>query len=240
MLKNYKNRFCLCYIILNIKLLKKAIMSKKTPIPLMPWAAKHQWQIKPLNLLIISVAMAIMGIGEGLLVSAKLGNAPWTVLSQGLALQTGMSLGMAIALISVIVLLFWIPFKLKFGLGTILNVLIISFFIDFTTQSITPPEDLTTRIFFMCFGIIIFGIGTAFYLSCKLGAGPRDGLMVGICQKYGWNVGKVRTGIEVSVCGFGIWLGGTFGISTILFALSVGWIIQGTYLWLEKRFPISI
>ena len=213
-------------------------MSKKTPIPLMPWAAKHQWQIEPTNLLIISIAMAIMGIGEGLLVSAKLGNAPWTVLSQGLALQTGMSIGWAIALISVIVLLFWIPLKLKFGLGTILNVLIISFFIDQTTKWIEPPELLSTRIFYMLFGIIIFSIGTAFYLSCKLGAGPRDGLMVGICQKFGWNVGRVRTAIEISVCGFGIVMGGTFGVSTIVFALTVGWIIQGTYLLLERQFSV--
>lgn len=213
-------------------------MSKKTPIPLMPWAAKHQWQIEPANLLIISISMAIMGIGEGLLVSAKLGNAPWTVLSQGLALQTGMSIGWAIALISVIVLLFWIPFKLKFGLGTILNVLIISFFIDQTTKWVEPPELLSTRIFYMIFGIIIFSIGTAFYLSCKLGAGPRDGLMVGICQKFGWNVGRVRTAIEISVCGFGIVMGGTFGVSTIVFALTVGWIIQGTYLLLERQFSV--
>ncbi len=211
-------------------------MSKKPSIPLMPWAAKHQWQIKPTNLLIISIAMAIMGIGEGLLVSAKLGNAPWTVLSQGLALQTGMSIGWSIALISAIVLLFWIPFKLKFGLGTILNVLIISFFIDQTTEWIEQPKLLSTRIFYMLFGIIIFSIGTAFYLSCKLGAGPRDGLMVGICQKFGWNIGRVRTAIEISVCGFGIVMGGTFGVSTILFALTVGWIIQGTYLLLERRF----
>ena len=213
-------------------------MSKKPSIPLMPWAAKHQWQIKPTNLLIISIAMAIMGIGEGLLVSAKLGNAPWTVLSQGLALQTGMSIGWSIALISAIVLLFWIPFKLKFGLGTILNVLIISFFIDQTTEWIEQPNLLSNRIFYMLFGIIIFSIGTAFYLSCKLGAGPRDGLMVGICQKFGWNVGRVRTAIEISVCGFGIVMGGTFGVSTILFALTVGWIIQGTYLLLERRFSV--
>ena len=90
----------------------------------------------------------------------------------------------------------------------------------------------------MLFGIIIFSIGTAFYLSCKLGAGPRDGLMVGICQKFGWNVGRVRTAIEISVCGFGIVMGGTFGVSTILFALTVGWIIQGTYLLLERRFSV--
>lgn len=214
-------------------------MTKKTPIPLMPWSAAHQWEVKWLNLLIISVAMAIMGIGEGLMVSAKLGNAPWTVLSQGIALQIGISLGVSIALISIVVLLLWIPFKLRFGLGTILNILIIAFFADLTTRILSSPEAIFARISFMLLGIFIFGVGTAFYLSCKLGAGPRDGLMVGICQRYGWNVGKVRTAIEVSVCGFGIFLGGTFGVSTLLFAVSVGWIIQGTYMLLEKRFTAS-
>lgn len=214
-------------------------MSKKTPIPLMPWAASHQWEVKWLNLAIISIAMASMGIGEGLLVLAQFGNAPWTVLSQGIALQIGISLGVSIALISIVVLLLWIPFKLRFGLGTILNILIIAFFADLTTRILSSPEAIFARISFMLLGIFIFGVGTAFYLSCKLGAGPRDGLMVGICQRYGWNVGKVRTAIEVSVCGFGIFLGGTFGVSTLLFAVSVGWIIQGTYMLLEKRFTAS-
>lgn len=214
-------------------------MSKKSPIPLMPWAAPHQWSLKWQTLLIISVAMVFMGVGEGFLVQSKLGNAPWTVLSQGLSLQTGMSLGMAIGLISVIVLLAWIPFKLKFGLGTILNILIIAFFADLTTKTISTPPSTAGQFALMLAGLFIFGIGTAFYLSCKLGAGPRDGLMVGICQHYCWQVGRVRTAIEVSVCIFGIWLGGTFGVSTILFALSVGWIIQGCYLLLERIFPES-
>ncbi len=212
-------------------------MLKKSPIPLMPWSATYQWEINWRTLLIISIAMAIMGIGEGLLVLSQFGNAPWTVLSHGLAIQTGMSLGMAIGSISVIVLLLWIPFKLRFGLGTILNILIISFCADLTLTWLEPPAELSYRLFYMSSGLLLFGIGTAFYLSGKLGAGPRDGLMVGICQKYGWKVGFVRTAIEVSVCGFGIWLGGTFGISTILFAISVGWIIQGTYIVLEKRYP---
>lgn len=211
-------------------------MSEKSPIPLMPWSATHQWETNRRTLLIISIAMAVMGLGEGLLVLSHFGNAPWTVLSQGLAVQTGISLGMAIALISVIVLLLWIPFKLRFGLGTVLNILIIAFCADLTLAWLEPPTGLFGRLFYMVSGLLLFGIGTAFYLSCKLGAGPRDGLMVGICQKYGWKVGKVRTGIEVSVCCFGIWLGGTFGISTILFAISVGWIIQGTYHILEKYY----
>lgn len=203
----------------------------------MPWAAPHQWSLQWHTLVIISVAMALMGIGEGFLVQSQLGNAPWTVLSQGLSLQTGMSLGMAIALISVVVLLLWIPFKLRFGLGTILNILIIAIFADLTIRFVSPPETLGARFALMLCGLLIFGVGTAFYLSCKLGAGPRDGLMVGICQHYGWKVGKVRTAIEISVCFFGILLGGTFGVSTIIFALTVGWIIQGSYLLLERIFP---
>lgn len=211
-------------------------MSKKAPIPLMPWSASHQWEIKISTLTIISVAMALMGFGEGLMVLAKLGNTPWTVLSQGLSLQTGMSLGMAIGLISVVVLLLWIPFKLKFGLGTLLNILIIAICADLTVNYLPTPNEFILRLIYMSVGILLFGIGTAIYLSCKLGAGPRDGLMVGVCLRYGWNVGKVRTSIEVIVCVFGILLGGTFGISTLIFALSVGWIIQGTYLFLEKRY----
>lgn len=203
-------------------------MSRKSPIPTMPWAAAHQWQIRPLSLVVISIAMAIMGISEGLLVLANFGSSPWTVFSQGISLQTGLSIGTVIAIVSVVVLLLWIPLKLRFGLGTVLNVIIIALFVDLTVANLPAPSDLAERSLFMISGILLFGIGTTFYLSCQLGAGPRDGLMVGICQKYGWKVGVVRTTIEVSVCLLGFLLGGTVGISTVAFALGVGWIIQGT------------
>lgn len=214
-------------------------MPKKPPIPLMPWSATHQWEMKLPTLSIISVAMALMGVGEGLLVLAQLGNTPWTVLAQGLSLQMNFSLGWAIGLISVIVLLLWIPFKLKFGLGTILNIIIIALSADLAVKGIPVPEHLSLRIIYMLLGILLFSVGTAFYLSCKLGAGPRDGLMVGVCLRYGWNVGRVRTGLEVFACLGGFLLGGTFGISTIIFALSVGWGIQATYYWLEKYYAVS-
>ncbi|QLB20908.1 hypothetical protein A6B43_04880 [Vespertiliibacter pulmonis] len=203
-------------------------MSRKSPIPKMPWAAQHQWQFKPLPLIVICIAMAVMGIGDGMIVLANFGSSPWTVFAQGLSLQTGLSIGIVIGIISLVVLLLWLPLKLRFGLGTLLNVIIIAVFIDLTVYYFPVPELLIERIAFIIIGLILFGVSTTFYLSCELGAGPRDGLMVGICQKYGWRVGIVRTTIEVSACLCGYLLGGTVGISTLAFALGVGWIIQGT------------
>ncbi|OOH89115.1 hypothetical protein BMT54_07215 [Pasteurellaceae bacterium 15-036681] len=203
-------------------------MNKKSPIPKMPWSAEHQWHLKPSSLLMISFTTILMGIGEGLLVLANLGSSPWTVFSQGISLQTGLSIGVVVAIISVIVLLLWIPLKLRFGLGTVLNIFWIALFIDLTVQYIPVPETLLSRFTMMVVAILLFGISTTFYLSCQLGAGPRDGLMVGMCLKYGWRVGVVRTSIEVTVCVLGFLLGGTVGISTIAFALCVGWIIQYT------------
>ncbi|WGE32808.1 YitT family protein [Actinobacillus genomosp. 2] len=211
-------------------------MQKKSPIPLMPWSAKHQWELRFDTLLIISLTLICIGIGEGLLILANLGATPWTVLSQGLALQLNISIGTSIALISFLVLLLWIPFKLRFGLGTLLNIFFIALFADLTVNLLEKPEILIVRIIYMLTAILIFGIGTAMYLSCRLGAGPRDGLMVGICLRYGWKISIVRTSIEVFACIVGILLGGTFGISTILFALSIGWLIQITFLFLARYF----
>lgn len=206
----------------------------KAPVPVMPWTADHQWQLKPSALLVISLATILMGIGEGLLVLANLGSSPWTVFSQGIAIQTGISIGTSVAMVSVVVLLLWIPFKLRFGLGTLLNILWIALFVDLTVRFLPAPDSLALRTGLMAFGILLFGMGTTFYLSCQLGAGPRDGLMVGICLKYGWRVGVVRTGIEVTVCILGFLLGGTVGISTVAFALCVGWIIQFTLLIFQR------
>lgn len=214
-------------------------MSKKTPIPKMPWSAAHQWQCRFSSLVVISLATMLMGVGEGLLVLANLGSSPWTVLSQGIALQTGWSIGVVVALISVIVLLLWIPLKLRFGLGTLLNIAFIALLIDITVTHFPAPESLMARMGLMLAGLLLFGISTTFYLSCYLGAGPRDGLMVGICQRFGWKIGVVRTSIEVTVCLLGFLLGGTVGISTIAFALCVGWIIQYTALLFLRVNPPS-
>lgn len=209
-------------------------MNKKAPIPKMPWAADHQWQTKPHALLVIMIATALMGISEGLMVLANFGSSPWTVFSQGISLQTGISVGVAVGILSVVVLLLWIPLQLRFGLGTVVNVVMIALFVDLTLHYIPTPTAFTARLLFMMIGLIVFGISTAFYLSCQLGAGPRDGLMVGLCQKYGWKVGVARTTIEMTVCLLGYFLGGTVGVSTLAFAFGVGWIIQGTVMVFQR------
>lgn len=208
-------------------------MSRRA-IPKMRWSADHQWQLKFSSLFVISLATILMGVGEGLLVLANLGSSPWTVFSQGISLQTGLSIGTVVAIVSVVVLLLWIPLKLRFGLGTILNIFFIALFIDLTVRFIPAPTDIVARFAMMIGAILLFGVSTTFYLSCYLGAGPRDGLMVGMCQIYGWKIGVVRTTIEVSVCLLGFLLGGTVGICTVVFALCVGWIIQFTAQWFMK------
>lgn len=214
-------------------------MRNNSPLPFLPWSAHHLWQCRFKTLSVISLAMALMGVGEGMLVLANLGSTPWTVLAQGIALQTGLSIGTVVLIVSVIVLLLWIPLKLRFGLGTVLNILIIALFIDLTVAFLPDPTSLMTRSIYVFLGILLFGISTAFYLSCRLGAGPRDGLMVGICQKYGWKIARVRTAIEVLVCTIGVILGGTLGVSTVLFALGVGGIIQHTLHFLHTRYALE-
>ena len=174
-----------------------------------------------------------VGLGEGLLLLSDLGSAPWTILSQGLALQMGVSVGWTSFIISLVVMLFWLPLRLRPGIGTLLNVAVIAFFLGLTVKMIPVPTALFTRWLYALVGILFLGIGTAFYLTCHQGAGPRDGLMVGLCQRFHWKIGIVRTSIEVLVCLLGFLLGGTLGLGTLVFALSIGWVVQLTLIFIR-------
>ena len=123
-------------------------------------------------------------------------------------------------------MLAWIPLKLRFGLGTILNIIVIAFFLGLTVKMMPEPTALFSQILFGGIGLLLYGLGTALYLTCHQGAGPRDGLMVGLCQRFHLKVGIVRTSLEVSVCVLGYILGGTVGIGTVVFAAAIGWIVQ--------------
>ena len=159
------------------------------------------------SLAVLLIALMIIGLGEGLLLLSDLGSAPWTVLSQGIALKGCFSVGWASFLISGVVMLMWLPLKLKIGLGTVLNIIVIVFCFGLTTRIFIFSQ------FVCCRGILLLGIGSAFYLTCHQGAGPRDGLMVGFCLHFRLNVGVVRTTMETLVCTFGV----------LLFALGIGW-----------------
>ncbi|MCW9710439.1 YitT family protein [Avibacterium sp. 21-586] len=197
-------------------------------LPQTPWTAKNFWSLERQPLCVLTISLLLLGFGEGLLLLSNLGSAPWTVLSQGIALQAGFSVGWASLLISAFVMLMWIPLKLRVGLGTILNTLLVALALGITTAFIPAPNDLLLRIGYAIVGILLFSISSAFYLTCHQGGGPRDGLMVGLCSYFHCKVGVMRTIMEASVCTLGFLLGGTIGIGTLLFSFSVGWIIQIT------------
>ncbi|MDG2915506.1 YitT family protein [Bisgaard Taxon 10/6] len=203
-------------------------MSKFKVLPQTPWTAMSLWSLEWRSLAMLCMSLTIVGIGEGLLLLSDLGSAPWTILSQGISLQCGISVGWASFFISVIVMLFWFPLKLHMGLGTILNIVVIAIFLGVTVKTAPLPVALWSRFAYVLFGIFCFGVGSAIYLTCHQGAGPRDGLMVGLCQRFHWKVGIVRTCIEVTVCFLGFCLGGTVGVGTLIFALSIGWTVQFT------------
>ncbi len=200
----------------------------------MPWSANSYWEINIKSISVLCIALILFGIGEGLLVIASLGSAPWTVLSQGIALKTGLNIGLVTLFISIVVMLTWIPFKQKLGLGTVLNVLLIAFGLGISVELLTPPTELLWRVGVALLGIVMIGISSAFYLTCHMGAGSRDGLMVGIYQKTGWKIGSIRMLIEASVCLLGWLLGGVVGLTTLLFAIGVGWVLQMSLVVLDK------
>jgi hypothetical protein len=178
-----------------------------------------------------------MGFGEALLLLSDLGSAPWTILSQGVALQGQFSVGWASWIISLMVMLAWFPLKLRPGLATVMNIFVIALFLGLTVYLLEKPTALYLRFTYAVVGILLFGIGNAFYLTCHQGPGPRDGLMVGLCYHFHWKIGIVRTSIEVFVCLLGYLLGGVLGIGTLMFALGIGWVVQYTLFLIGRRVP---
>lgn len=191
-------------------------------VPHTPWRAEHRWQLSPVRVAILFFGLAIFGLGDSLLVQGNVGNAPWTVFAQGLTYKTGLSIGWATLIISIFVLLIWIPLDEKPGFGTISNIVLIATFIEIGTHIFPRQNNLFTGIAFSLLGIALVGLGSALYITCGLGPGPRDGAMTGIHYKTGVRVGRVRMGIELLVLTIGWLMGGRVGIGTALFALLIG------------------
>jgi uncharacterized membrane protein YczE len=172
---------------------------------------------------ILFFGLTLFGLGDALIIQSTLGNAPWSVLAQGISKHSPLSLGWSTLIIGSLVLLGWIPLKQRPGFGTISNILIISFALQIGTD-IFPIQHNTLwiRFAYVVAGIIIIGIGSAFYITCGLGPGPRDGLMTGIHRVTGIRVGRVRLFIEVIAMSIGWLLDGRIGIGTLMFALFIG------------------
>lgn len=164
----------------------------------------------------------LFGLGDAFLIVAGIGNTPWTVLAEGIALVIDWSIGKATFLVSAAVLLLWIPIKEIPGIGTLLNAIIIAATIELTVGRIPASDDILISLLQVCLGILLIGIGSAMYLTANLGPGPRDGWMTGLQRVTGVPIGRVRVTIEISVLVVGVLLGGTFGFGTVLFAFAIG------------------
>ena len=191
-------------------------------VPITPWTAQGLWDLTPLRTGILFFGLAIFGLGDSLLIQGGIGNTPWTVFAEGLTLKTGLSIGWATFIISVCVMLIWIPLDERVGFGTISNIVIIAAFIQIGTLIFPKQNNFALGVIFDLIGIALVGLGSALYITCGLGHGPRDGAMTGIHFKTGVRVGRVRMGIEVTVLIIGWFLGGTVGLGTALFALLIG------------------
>jgi uncharacterized protein len=201
--------------------LLEALKPHKT-VPITPWRANSRWDLSPLRVLILFFGLAIFGLGDSLFIQAGIGNAPWTVFAEGLTYKTGMSIGFATFVISVFVLLLWIPLKERPGFGTLSNIVLIATFIELGTHIFPEAGSFAVGIVYNFIGISLVGIGSALYITCGLGPGPRDGAMTGLHYRTGVRVGRVRMAIEVTVLAIGFLMGGTVGVGTALFALFIG------------------
>jgi uncharacterized protein len=196
-------------------------------IPSTSWRADTTWGL--LNgkqslqrFLILIFGLTLFGIGEAFLVITSLGNSPWVVLSEGISLNSNLNIGQATFFVSLMVLFFWIPLKQKPGFGTLANIVVISASIELGLLIIPDGNNLALKVFYVLFGILLVGIGSALYITCGLGTGPRDGLMTGLHYRTGVRVGRVRLGIEMVALTTGALLGGSLGVGTALFALLIG------------------
>ena len=201
--------------------LLNALKPHKT-VPITPWRANSRWDLSPLRVLILFFGLAIFGLGDSLFIQAGIGNAPWTVFAEGLTYKTGMSIGFATFVISVFVLLLWIPLRERPGFGTLANIVLIASFIEIGTHLFPVAESFAVGIVYNFIGISLVGIGSALYITCGLGPGPRDGAMTGLHYRTGVRVGRVRMAIEITVLVIGFLMGGTVGVGTALFALLIG------------------
>ncbi|HEY5821821.1 MAG TPA: hypothetical protein VIT20_07585 [Propionibacteriaceae bacterium] len=172
------------------------------------------------------VGLFLYGFSMAMLIRADLGLDPWDVLHQGLARYLPVSFGTVTIIVGAIVLLLWIPLQQWPGLGTVSNVFVIGWAADFGLWILPTPGHLAGQIVLMVIAIVVNGLAGAAYIGSQFGPGPRDGLMTGLVRRTGGSLRLIRTGIEVTVLVIGFLLGGTVGVGTVLYAVSIGPLVQ--------------
>ena len=193
-------------------------------IPKVNWSSEKPYNFRPKfsTFFFLCFGLMLFGLGEGLLIVSFTGASPWSVLAQGISLNVNLSIGTITLLISIAVLILWIPLGQKPGMGTILNALIIALMIDLCIKFVPTPSYYLHQLILAAASVIMVGIGGGIYLVSNLGTGPRDGLMIGLQKVSNLPIAVVRASLEITVVSVGWYLGGTVGIGTLLFAFGIG------------------
>lgn len=168
------------------------------------------------------IGLMLYGIALAFMVRGGIGVAPWDVLALGVAGRSGLGYGAVTVLVSIVVLLLWIPLRQRPGLGTLSNVVVIGLVLEATLALVAEPSEPAARVLFLIAGVVLNGIATGLYIGANFGPGPRDGLMTGLVGRGAGSIRLVRTGLEITVLAAGFALGGTVGIGTVLYAVSIG------------------
>tara|TARA_B110001452_G_scaffold15347_1_gene12475 strand:- start:57 stop:704 length:648 start_codon:yes stop_codon:yes gene_type:complete len=193
-------------------------------IPKVSWSSERPLNLKPriLTSFFLCLGLVLFGLGEGLLIVSAIGASPWTVFAQGIYLNVGLSVGIITILVSIVVLVLWIPLNQKPGIGTILNALIVGLMIDICIKFVPTPENYIFQLILAIMAVLTVGLGGGIYLVANLGAGPRDGLMIGLQKITNLPIAIVRATLEIIIMSIGWYLGGTVGVGTLLFAFGIG------------------
>ena len=195
-------------------------------VPTTSWSASgSMWKAKPKTFFYLMLGNWLYGTGEAILIKADIGQSPGTVLAQGIQNLTGDTIGWTSFYISIGVMFLWIPLKNKVGIGTVLNIIFVSVAIDVMMPFFPSPDSYAVSVVMVLIGILVIGLGSAFYIPSNLGPGPRDGLMTGLHYRTGIPIGRVRFGIEAIFLLAGWLLGGSVGLGTVLVTVLVGEVV---------------
>jgi uncharacterized membrane protein YczE len=180
----------------------------------------------PYRFAVLIVGLFVYGLGVALTVHAGLGIAPWDVFAQGISIQTGLSFGVSTVAVSALVLLAWIPLRVKPGIGTIANAVLVGLFADFWLFILPDTSIYWQRLIIFLIGVVVVAIATGLYISSAFGSGPRDGLMQGTANALDKPFWMIRTAYEGTVLSLGALMGGQVREGTLIFALSIGYLVQ--------------
>ncbi len=169
--------------------------------------------------------LVLCGLGVALILHGDIGLAPWDVLHQGISERSDIPVGTVIVLVGFALLALWIPLRVRPGVGTLLNAVIIGVVVDLADPRLPTIDHLAVQVLAMLGGVLAFGVGSGLYIGAGLGPGPRDGLMTGLARR-GLSIRVARTGIEIVVLVIGFALGGSVGLGTVTFAVGIGPLVQ--------------